>query len=66
MQGTRVMHVVGTSLFLAQAAAAAHTKNPRLLLSGAVCGYGCAWIGHFFMEKNKPATFKYPLFSFLR
>lgn len=28
-------------------------------------GYGFAWVGHFFFEKNKPATFKYPVYSFL-
>ena len=30
-----------------------------------VFGYTFAWIGHFFFEKNKPATFKYPLYSFI-
>uniref|UniRef100_A0A383VGW2 DUF962 domain-containing protein n=1 Tax=Tetradesmus obliquus TaxID=3088 RepID=A0A383VGW2_TETOB len=63
--GTRVLHFLGTSLFLAQAAAAAHAKNPRLLLSGVLSAYGCAWLGHFFVEKNRPATFKYPLLSLI-
>jgi hypothetical protein len=30
-----------------------------------LCGYGFAWVGHFFFEKNKPATFKHPLYSFI-
>jgi hypothetical protein len=66
LQGTRVLHFLGTSLFIAQAAAAAHAKNPKLLLSGIISAYGCAWLGHFFVEKNKPATFKYPLMSLIR
>ncbi|KWU45352.1 hypothetical protein RHOSPDRAFT_32975 [Rhodotorula sp. JG-1b] len=37
----------------------------RLLLGGFLQGYVWAWIGHFFFEKNKPATFKHPLYSFL-
>eukprot|EP00775_Hariotina_reticulata_P007956 gene7956-8154_t len=61
--GTRVLHFIGTSLFLLQLAGAAHTRNPRLLVSGILSAYGCAWIGHFFIEKNKPATFQYPLMS---
>lgn len=28
-------------------------------------GYACAWFGHFYLEKNKPATFTYPFYSFL-
>lgn len=63
--GTRVLHVIGTSLFIAQAAAAAHKRDARLLLGGIVSAYGCAWIGHFFVEKNKPATFKYPFLSLI-
>jgi hypothetical protein len=61
-----VLHFVGTSLFIAQAAAAAHARNPKLLLSGIISAYGCAWLGHFFVEKNRPATFKYPLMSLIR
>jgi hypothetical protein len=34
-------------------------------LYGLLCGYGCAWIGHFGFEKNKPASFKRPLYSFM-
>jgi len=51
--GTRALHFVGTTLFLLQAAAAAGTRNPKLLLSGVVSAYGCAWIGHFFVENNR-------------
>lgn len=61
--GTRALHLLGTGLFLLQAAAAAATRRPLLLLSGIVSAYGCAWTGHFFVEHNKPATFKYPLYS---
>jgi hypothetical protein len=34
-------------------------------LAGVLCGYGFAWIGHFVFEKNQPASFKQPLFSFM-
>jgi hypothetical protein len=39
------------------------TQNYVWLFSIPIVGYGFAWVGHFFFEKNKPATFKYPLFS---
>ena len=37
--------------------------NPAWLGGALLCGYGFAWAGHFFFEKNKPATFKYPFYS---
>lgn len=43
------------------------TGKPQYFLYGLLCGYGqgCAWIGHFVFEKNKPADFKRPLYSFM-
>ena len=40
------------------------TGHPVWLLNGLLCGYGFAWVGHFFFEKNRPATFKHPFYSF--
>lgn len=63
--GTRVMHFAGTTLgflFLADAVA---TGRPIFVLWGLVAAYGLAWAGHLFIEKNRPATFQYPFFSFL-
>ena len=59
----RILHFVGTTLFLGTLAAAALQANPGLLLWLPLAGYGPAWIGHFFFEHNKPATFNYPLWS---
>ncbi|KAI9274457.1 hypothetical protein BDA99DRAFT_238954 [Phascolomyces articulosus] len=40
-------------------------KRPQLLLVGLIQGYAFAWVGHFLFEKNKPATFRYPIYSFI-
>jgi hypothetical protein len=61
---TRALHFVGSTLVLAIVAAAVVTGRPWLLLAMPVAGYGFAWFGHFVFEKNKPASFKYPVYSF--
>lgn len=63
--GTRVLHLVGTTLALACVAAAIATRIWWILAVAPVVGYGLAWIGHFCVEKNRPATFGHPLWSFL-
>ncbi|MEX0676832.1 MAG: DUF962 domain-containing protein [Pirellulales bacterium] len=60
----RALHFVGSTLVLVVIAAAA-VYNWWLLLAAPVVGYGFAWIGHFAIEKNKPASFDYPLWSFI-
>lgn len=59
----RLLHVIGTTLVLAIAITAIYHNLPILWIFVPIAGYGFAWVGHFFFEKNKPATFKYPLWS---
>lgn len=61
----RRLHFVGSTGALVCVVAALWTLNPYWLLGGLLIGYGFAWIGHFFFEKNRPATFKNPLYSFI-
>jgi hypothetical protein len=58
----RTLHVVGTTVVWGLLIAAA-VVAPAWLLAAPVAGYGFAWAGHFFFEKNRPATFTYPLWS---
>ena len=60
---TRALHYVGTSLVMAVALLALATGNSWLLLAMPVAGYFFAWLAHFTVEKNRPATFTYPLWS---
>ncbi len=60
---SRVLHFIGTLLFFVLLITGIITGNGWFFLAIPVVGYGFAWIGHFFFEKNKPATFQYPLYS---
>jgi hypothetical protein len=59
----RRLHFVGTGLVLAAIAAAVLTRQWIWLLAAPVLGYGFAWLGHFVFERNRPATFRHPLYS---
>lgn len=61
----RRLHFIGSTGALIFAAMAIAKRDPKYILAGLVSGYGGAWIGHFGFEKNTPATFKYPLWSFI-
>ena len=61
---TRALHFAGTSSSVLIVLAAVLSIRPLLLLAGVVFGYAFAWVGHFFVEHNRPATFQHPLWSF--
>ncbi len=60
---SRRLHFIGTWLVLLVALAALLTANGWWLLLMPLVGYGFAWVGHFFFERNRPATFKHPFYS---
>ena len=61
----RKLHFAGSTLVLAIVALAVAMGNAWWLLATPLAGYGFAWVGHFKYEKNRPATFTYPLWSFM-
>ena len=62
--GTRLLHAAGTLSSTALVVFFVATGRWRWLPLALVVGYGAAWVGHFFVEHNRPATFKHPLWSF--
>ena len=62
---TRWLHFTGTSLAVGLMVTAVLTRNAALAPAVLVSGYGFAWVSHFALEKNRPASFKYPLWSLI-
>ncbi|HLF16840.1 MAG TPA: DUF962 domain-containing protein [Candidatus Thermoplasmatota archaeon] len=63
--GTRALHILGSLGALAWLGLAIALRQPWFLLAGLVNGYAFAWAAHFFVERNRPATFTYPWKSFV-
>lgn len=61
----RKLHFIGTSLALLSLGSFAVTRKKRFLAAAPLSGYFFAWIGHFIVEKNRPATFTYPVKSLM-
>lgn len=64
-RATRRLHFLGSSLGLVCLLLMVLTGDPLWLPIGLAIGYGLAWLAHFAFEKNRPATFRHPLYSFL-
>ena len=60
---SRTLHFLGTALFIGLVIYSIIAGPLWLLAVAPVCAYFFAWIGHFVFERNKPATFRYPLYS---
>lgn len=61
----RTLHFIGTSFVIFIVFGGIFLADFRIILFIPLVGYGFAWVGHFFIEKNRPATFTYPVYSFL-
>jgi len=65
LPATRWVHFVGSWVALLNLLTAIVTLTPAYALGALISGYAFAWVSHFFIEKNRPATFTYPLWSFI-
>jgi hypothetical protein len=61
----RRLHFVGSMLALGFVIAAISARNLWWFVLAVLFGYGLAWAGHFFFERNRPATFTHPVYSFI-
>jgi hypothetical protein len=61
----RYFHYLGTTMVIVGFLLILINGAWSMLWTLLIAGYGPAWIGHFFFEKNKPATFKYPIYSLI-
>ncbi|MEQ7919625.1 DUF962 domain-containing protein [Xanthomonas sp. WHRI 1810A] len=61
----RRLHFIGTSLVILVMLLALISANFVWMWAVPLAGYSFAWVGHFFFEKNRPATFKHPFYSLL-
>jgi len=62
---TRAWHIAGTGAAVALLIAALASFSFELLIAAAIVGYGPAWMAHALVEKNRPATFRHPLWSLI-
>ncbi len=64
LPATRLWHFIGSWVGLVNLVLAVVLRSGWYVLAGFLSGYAFAWVSHFFIEKNRPATFTYPLWSF--
>ena len=64
-RSTKILHMMGSIGVILMILYSFYSSNTKILYYLPVVGYGFAWVSHFFVEKNKPATFTYPFYSLL-
>ena len=62
---TKITHLIGSLGVILILIYSFYANNLKFILCAPIFGYSFAWIGHFIFEKNKPATFKFPFYSFI-